>query len=559
MITDFPYILSYREQQQLFLFEKAYIGGVLFKVGGLSTLIARFIVQFFWNPAIACILTVSLLAVSAYITWLAVRRSASDWRIAPLCIIPALLMGASICENSMHFDALISWMLCLAAMAVYAKIKARRLPWGVLLTVILYFAAGPAAIVFAVSAFAIDCFKGRVSSIVYLLCAFACAFLSYELAWVPTWKAALTPTLFYDLDATMPSVHWAPWIAVPVVIVAAEVLDLLSQKKKTILIASSLAFVAVLPLSLGIAGKFCDKRVATICEYEYYTVNERWSDLIDCCKKHEWMPITANYLNMALSYEGKLCDDLFKYDQRGPISLVMTHKDRGVDVSQAHIMFAMGNFSAAQAVAFNTLLSLNGLCPPMVKMNAVIDILRGSYDVADKYLTILEKAPHYRKWAKQQRHFLWNDAELESDPVLGCRRNNFPESGLALYTDPMTELYYILEHNPSDKQAMQYALSYLMLAKDMNSVCQLVDAFYGTPCLTELPVPVQEAVLFQSEYLRNVGNIDSLSEEWCLSHGVTPNTFRRFEGFKQASLQNGGKAPARFRGSFWYYLTAVQI
>ena len=182
-------------------------------------------------------------------------------------------------------------------------------------------------------------------------------------------------------------------------------------------------------------------------------------------------------------------------------------------------------------------------------MNALIEMMRGADEVADKYLTILEKAPHYRKWARQQRQ----------SPDIGSRRNSFPDSGFSMFGDPMTELYNVLECNSVDKQAMQYALSFLMLAKDMNSICQIVNRFYGSPALQELPATVQEAVLFQSEYLRNVENINTLDEVWCLEHGVTHETIRRFEAFKQASLQNGGKAPARFRGTFWYYLTAVQI
>ena len=559
MITDLPYILAYREQQQLFLFDKAYIAGVLFKVGGLSTLIGRFIVQFFWNPAIACIITALLLATSVYLTWLAFRRSPSDWSLAPLCFIPALLMGASICDNAMHLDALVSWMMCLGALVAYSKIESRKELWGVVITVFLYFTAGPAALVFAVTAFIMDCFERRFASAISIALALACAFAAYLLVWVPTFKAALTPALFYDLDAPMPLVHWAPWAAIPLVAIVAGALKFSTPKNTVAIIIACSLFAASVPVAIGIGGKYCTKQTATIYEYEYYTVNEDWDGLIKSCKRHEWMPITANYLNLALSYQGKLCDQLFKYDQRGPMSLIMTHKERGVDVTQAHIMFAMGNFAAAQDVSFNLLLSLNGICPAMLKMNAVIEILRRSYGVANKYLTILEKAPHYRRWAKQQRRFLWNEAAIEDDVFYSTRRRGFPEQGFAMFGDPMTELYRILEANPSDTQAMQYALSFLMLAKDMNSICQIVDRFYGCPALQELPVPAQEAVLFQSEYLRNVGNINQLSEEWCLDHGVTHETIRRFEAFKQASLQNGGKAPARFRGTFWYYLTAVQI
>lgn len=559
MLTELSHILAYREQQQLFLFDKAYIAVVLFKVGGFSTLVARFIVQFFWNPTMAIILTAALLVTSTCLTWIAFRRSSSDWGIIPLCVIPALLMGASICDNALHFDALISWMMCIIALAVYSRIKSGRLLWGAVITLILYFSAGPAAIIFATTTFAVDCFQGRFKSFINILVALACAFIAYGFAWVPTLRDALTPSLFYDMDTSMSLLHWAPWIAIPVVAIIGEVFKFTTSKKGSALIVACALFAASFTACISNGSKYCTAQTATLFEYEYYTVNEDWNGLIKSCKRHEWMPITANYLNMALSYNGNLCDQLFKYDQRGPMSLIMTHDQRAVDITQAHIMFAMGNFSAAQVIAFNILMSLNGLCPAMVKMNAVIELLRGSYNVADKYLTLLEKTPHYRKWAKKKRDLLWNSSSLEADPFLGPRLNDFPDNGFALYGDPMTELYHVLEQNPSDKQAMQYALSYLMLAKDMNSICLLVDRFFGSPALQELPVPVQEAILFQSEYLRNVQGINHLSEQWCLSHGVKPETFSRFNSFQQASLQNGGKAPARFRGTFWYYLTAVQI
>lgn len=559
MITGLPYILAYREQQQLFLFDKAYIAGVLFKVGGLSTLAGRFIVQFFWNPTLAFILTAVLLAASAFITWLAFRRSSSDWSLLPLCIVPALLMGAALTDNALHFDALVSWMLCLGALAVYFKLESGRAWKSVLIAVILYFTAGPAAIVFAVTAFVDDCFKGRFDSAAGIPAALACAFAAYAFAWVPTLRTAVSPALFYDLDASLTLAHWAPWIAIPALAIVSGLFRVLSPKKAVCAALCCASLIAFIPVSNGIAGKYCTAHTATLYRFEHHTVNEDWDGLIKYCKKAEWRPLTANYLNMALSYKGSLCDDLFKYDQRGPISIIIPHERRSTDVTQAHIMFAMGNIAAAQDISFNILQSLNGYCPAMLKMNAVIEILRGSYGVADKYLTLLEKAPHYRSWARQQRRFLRNDAAVEEDPFLGHKRKSFPDSGFAMYRDPMSELYRVLEANPTDKKAMEYALAFLMLSKDMNSVCQLVNRFYGSPALPSLPDNVQEAVLFQSEYLRNVGNLHHFDEEWCLSHGVSHQTIRRFEDFKQASMQNGGKAPARFRGSFWYYLTAVQI
>ncbi len=68
------FALAYREQQQLFLFDKTYLLGTLLKVGGLSTLTGRFIVQFFWNPTVALCLTVLLLLLGGWMLWESVRR-----------------------------------------------------------------------------------------------------------------------------------------------------------------------------------------------------------------------------------------------------------------------------------------------------------------------------------------------------------------------------------------------------------------------------------------------------------------------------------------------------
>ena len=96
--------LAYREQQQLFLFDRSYVAATLLKVGGVSTLLARFVVQFFWNPAIAVTLTVCLLTLSSYLLWLFVRESRKDWWSAVLCIVPSCIMGASISDGNLHQD-----------------------------------------------------------------------------------------------------------------------------------------------------------------------------------------------------------------------------------------------------------------------------------------------------------------------------------------------------------------------------------------------------------------------------------------------------------------------
>ncbi|MBP5486204.1 MAG: hypothetical protein J6Y06_01025 [Bacteroidales bacterium] len=551
-----PFALAYREQQQLFIFDRTYLLGTLLKVGGLATLIARFIVQFFWNPALACTLTLLLLALSAFMTWSLVKNSWKDWTAIPLCLIPSFLIGVSLSDNSLHYEFLTSILLVQAGLLMFKSTKNRKLLWGSLLTIILYLTSGPAAILFALSAAVIE---KSWKSLTYPIVALICVIAAYFTAAVPTWSFAFSPALYYDLDATLPVIHWGSWISLLVVVLCCEISKSLHWKRWIALTSGLVLALLVFIPTRQYLNRIKQEQPHLGYVFEHFTNNEDWDGLIEACKKAPWLPRTANYLNMALAWKGELADQLLKYDQHGPDGLVMTTKDRAVDVVQAHIMFAMGNVAAAQDVAFNTLSSLQGFCPAMLKINAQVELMRGSYEVADKYLSLLAKTPHYRKWAIEHRKFLYDDAAVESDSVLGSgRRNLSAKNRFIMYTNPMTELFPILDANPYDKRSLEYGLCYLLLSKDLNSVKHYIQDYYSSPDSPELPRIAQEAMVFYSEYSRNIDGIEPFGFDWCYEHGVQPETVKRFEEYQKAAVA-GPVSLRRFRETYWYYLVHKEI
>ena len=553
------FALAYREQQQLFLFDKTYIWGTLLKVGGLATLLARFIVQFFWNPTVALVLTLLLLVLSAYMTWAFVRESRKDWKVIPLCLVPSIFIGASLADNSLHFEFLTSILLVQTGLLVYKNIKSKRIFWGIILTLLLYLTAGSAGILFAVCAALTGLIGERRRAtglwpLLFIPVAAACGVTAYLTAFVPTWSAAFTPALYYDLDASLPKVHWIGWVCLPVFLALLP----FAKSRRLFVPGLTLALLAFIPAK-KITSKIEEKQPSLAYVFEHYADNEDWDGLIKACKEAPWLPRTANYLNMALAWKGELAEHLLDYDQRGPSALVMTTTDRAVDVAQAHIMLTMGNVAAAQDVAFNTLSSLNGYCPAMVKINSLVELMRGSYEVADKYLSLLERAPHYRKWAKEQRRFLDNDEAVEADPLLGNgRRNLTAVNHFIMYTDPMTELFPILDANPTEPRALEYGLCYLLLAKDLNSVKRFIMDYYSSPDSPELPRIAQEAMVFYSEYSRNMEGIEPFGRDWCYEHGVRPETVKRFEDYQKAAVA-GPVSLKSYKGTYWYYLVHTQI
>ena len=554
------FALAFREQQQLFLYDKTYLVQSLFTVGGLATLSGRFVVQFFWNPILAVIITLVLLGLGACLLWASVRKSRADWHILPLCLIPFAFLAASLSENAMHYSVLTAWIISLAALCGYTRIRSGRLIWGILITIAVYLTAGPAALLFALCAAILDLWKKKWTTALLVPVAFLCGLGAWLLGWTPTLTSALTPAFYYDLDASMNAAHWIPWVLLPLAALGCCAVKSLKIKQLPLFACCAVLLVIALFPAFKVAKNAENRQPGLTYEYEHYVVNEDWDGLVKCCLSKEWIPHTVQYLNLALAWKGGLVDNMFKYDQRGPDGLIKMSDDRGVETSQAHIMFAMGNVAAAQDVAFNTLYSTEGFCPAMLKINAQVELMRGTYDVADKYLSILEKAPHYSRWAKEQKRFLYNDEAVEADPLLGTGRRSWPQlDGFSMFGSPLEELMRVVDANPGNTRAMDYALASLLLAKDIKSVAGVVNRYFGQPGFESLPEPVQEAVLFYSEYTRNVDGADVLGPEWCAAHGVTEGTFRRFQKFQDESLRSGGKAPKGYNSSYWYYLLYKQI
>lgn len=558
-MTD-RFALAFREQQQLFLYDKTYLVQSLFTVGGLATLSGRFFVQFFWNPTLAVIITLALLGLGAWLLWVSVRKSRADWPLLPLCLIPFAFLAASLSENAMHFSVLTAWIISIAALCGYTRIRSGRLVWGIFITLAVYLTAGPAALLFALCAAIPDLWDKKWTSALLVPVALLCGLGVWLLGWTPTLASALTPAFYFDLDASMHATHWIPWVLLPLAVLGCCAVKSIKIKRIPLFACSAVLLVIALVPAFKVAKNAERRQAGLTYEYEYYVANEDWDGLVQCCLTKEWIPHTVQYLNLALAWKGQMVDNMFKYDQRGPDGLIKMSDDRGVETSQAHIMFAMGNVAAAQDVAFNTLYSTEGFCPAMLKINAQVELMRGTYAVADKYLSILEKAPHYSRWAKEQKRFLYNDEAVEADPLLGTGRRSWPQlDGFSMFGSPLEELMRVVDANPGNSRAMDYALAYLLLAKDIQSVAGVVSRYYGQPGFESLPVPVQEAVLFYSEYTRNVDGANVLGPDWCAAHGVTEETFRRFQQFQEASLKSGGKAPKGYNSSYWYYLLYKQI
>lgn len=250
-------------------------------------------------------------------------------------------------------------------------------------------------------------------------------------------------------------------------------------------------------------------------------------------------------LNLALAETGQLADKAFHYTQAGsdgiliPWALTVETGERLSDV-----YWSMGHVAFAQRMAFEAnVLDDRSYNPRMMQRLIETNLASGSYDVARKYMDILARNPKDKAIAERYRPFLDNDALVEADPILGPRRRCIPEADfISLVRGVEEDLKDIIRANPSYHNAIEYLGVLYLLDCRMDKFREMLDEFYGTEALPELPASFAEAACMLSE----------LDSGYWKRVGVGQETFNRYRDFKKRL--GTGLSMDRFRDTFWYYI-----
>ena len=506
----FEYHFYYIEQSQLFLFSEAYIRNKLLLPGGFSMLVAEFLVQFFIRPYVGALVTAVLLTGVGVCTAGIVKRIAPVSGLFILYVLPMLAL------LFMHFDfnyrvqGTVCYLMMMALLCGYMRIRNDlfRLVAGCVLVPVLFWLAGSIAVLFAGM---VCLFEGLrktpkwyisligVAEVLLLGVGTVYFSLMGEYRWV------FGPDLYYHYTLHPKEIIYYSWICLPLVFLVAFFIrnkNSLSGKKwrAGISCIAQLAMIAAV-LWWGMP-KYSDAKTLKLKKLDYFARTEQWDKTIEECKGKLTNFLYMCHLNMALANKGELSDKMFNFDQRGPQGLlVQWNKSENISCMLSDIYFTMGATASSQEMAFEGYVSaMEDGNPRMLKRLVQTNLIYGTYPVAEKYISILEKTYAYRDWAQSQRKYLYNDEVVESDPILGTRRRMLPDrNSLAMIKGLAGDLALFLEKGPANSAALQYLGAMYLLAKDLEGFKALLEKYYGTEFLPVLPVHFQEAVIVMSE------------------------------------------------------------
>ncbi len=550
-------LLMYREQQQIFLWDGDYIAGLLKQVGGFATLGSQFLVQFFHLPWAGAVITSILTSLTGYMLWLSIaqiKKNSIIW--VALTLFASYLQGIYLLEMGYHYEGVIAMLCCSLLLYLYVLVKERSILYislavGAVFTLLLFVFVGSIATLFAIGALAYDLLqnpkKGWTSSLFLIVCLVA-ALIFVSNGKVVGFDYALWTKGYYEYHIEQGWWQALAWIAVPVIMIVSKLTVRLEQKPVWEVAGVILLLVAGGWFIFVQSENRINRDFRTMAELQRCVNQEDWDGIINNRNINYQNYLHLNFLNLALSHQGKMMTDLFKYPQKGAQSLMVGYQAyNDINVLFSHIYYHTGVISEALCLSFGTMIATTHGNPSLLKLLVKERLIYGDYQVAEKYISRLEKTYAYNNWANSMRRFLFNDEAIANDPELGAKRKSLPDEqpSFVILDGIMADLIKVIGTETEENHAFEYAMAMMMLEKNMQGVKYLIEMTGGRP-LSEL---MQQAVTVYAEH----------DEEYCRSHGVSDETISRFMSFKQAVLNarrnnmNQQTALASYRGTFWYY------
>ena len=361
---------------------------------------------------------------------------------------------------------------------------------------------------------------------------------------------------YYRFPEVLP--YWL--MAIPVIV---WLLALLSGKIQTIPEArkkwvSAAEFVVVVVAAILMVPRGFDAKKYELIEYDHLVRVNNWNAIIAKAeKKMPDLPMSVSATNLALGMTNQLGDRAFDFYQRGTEGLLPKF-ERNFATTQltGEIYFHLGLVNTAQRFAFEAMEAIPNYnkSARVVKRLAETNLINGQYEVARKYLRMLEKTVFYRPWAQRTMAMLGNEKAINAHPLYGMLRQyrlqeDFLFSDREL--DKICGLLFMRSQETGDRSlgvnqmAAQYLLMMPLLDRDIPRFMAYVKVVQNR--IQYNPRHCQEAIAFAFMQQRQQPP----------QGAVSPMVLQQMNDFARV-YSNDKNSPelGRFKNTVWYYLVS---
>ena len=445
----YPHHLHYQEQYQLFLFDWNYVWEIVRLPGGVADLLGRFCTQFFLFAWVGALIIGILLTLVQFLTHrlsnspLGRRTLATngtqEW-LYGLSFVPSFLLWLFLLDENALLGGV--WAVLLTQIALWVLLK---LPDGWLRRILL------------IVAFAI-------------------------LYWI-----AFGGSHYYRNPTVFPTLLYAAWISaiiIPLVmwfVVRGKKSENAQQQNNslTYYLIPLTSYILVFVVMGTLVWKNANFKAEKVMQYDFMARHQQWNRILETVnaeKPNNQIGVTVQ--NLALAMRGLLVDHLFDYNQNGISGLLPDVKEDATSpMPTAEAFYQLGMIYVAQRTVFEAQEAIldfqkSARC---YKRLAQTNLIIGSYEVARKYLSALQKTLFYREWANETLPLLGNEEAISKHPEYGRLRQCVYDDDF-YFSDHTTPemLESLFFSNTDNRLAFEYLRAYYILTGDRDSYTQLL-------------------------------------------------------------------------------------
>jgi len=453
--------LFYLEQTQLFRFSGDYFRTFFEKPGEFIFYLGEFLTQFFVNQYLGAGI-VTLLAVTVYfLTHSIFKKLGFDALV--LSFIPVLFIAGLQSNHLFKIGLTVGIILALSFAYLYLRLTNnlyRYIISGVA-WLLLYHLSGSFAIFSSllIVLFELFYFKSMIKWIVILsivLLSIGVPYLGWKVFYlIPFQNAWFYPLPFWGVSR-MP-VFGSLLLYFPVVILFLSAFKQIRKKEvwivswnyATILVGSTVIIAGI----VVVKTRAYDPKIEIFLGMDHYVQAEDWNKVIGLSKKYPGTnQLVIYYTNMALYKTGQFSNRMFDFPQHGIDGLRLEWtRDEVTPFFGGEIFYHLNYINEANRWAFESMVA-KGLNPRSLRRLVQTSIINGQYQVAAKYLNILDQTLFYKDWATKYKTYVLDATRISQNKELEEKRQFIAKNDFISYDLGLPEL---LKEHPENKMAFR--------------------------------------------------------------------------------------------------------
>lgn len=219
-------------------------------------------------------------------------------------------------------------------------------------------------------------------------------------------------------------------------------------------------------------------KTVELLDYDLLVRTGNWPEIIRRAEAQQPdLPQSVCSTNLALGMTNQMGDRALRFYQNGTEGLFPSFaKDHFSTLTTAEVYFHLGLVNTAQRFYFEAMEASpdHRKSCRCIRRLAETNLINGRYDVARKYLHLLERTSIYRQWARRTLDLIdGGDAAVGQHPLYGRMRQMSLDEDF-LFSDKEIDKICgrLLVHNHDNVLALQYMLLYPLLEKNQEKFVQ---------------------------------------------------------------------------------------